>query len=93
MDEEIEREVAATLDEFGRGLKLAFPGAVSGGPLRFAVVLGEAAMDIELDERSERSLGALRLPRLAVRIRLSGAAAARRALLDRLDLATHRGGG
>lgn len=93
--EALAREIAATAEEYRRGLMQAFPGGVSGGPLRYEVVQGDAAMEIELAPGAARTLGGLLcLPSLAVRIRFTGGTPqAQAALLAQLDRASHRGGG
>lgn len=92
--DELRREVAASVAEFAHGLDLAFPGALSGGPLRYVVVLSEAAMQIDLEPQADRRIAALALPCLAVRIRFTaGSPAACAAMLDRMDRAMQRGGG
>lgn len=90
----LERIVSATLGEFVRGLDTAFPGAVNGEGERFRAQWNGATMDIELRPLPPYVVGRLSLPSLAVRIRFDGGAPeANAAMLRRLDLATHRGGG
>lgn len=90
----LEREVSATPAEYLRGLRDAFPGAVEVGPWGCRVRRGSAVLEVAVTPGPERVIGRLRLPRVRVRIRLSGGdPSARAELLRRLDLATHRGGG
>jgi hypothetical protein len=89
-----EREVTATREEFLRGLRTAFPGAVAGGPERFRATYRGTVMDVELASLAPRVVGRLALPVLAVRIGFPAAGAEERAaMLAWLDLMTHRGGG
>lgn len=92
--QEIERDVAATPEEFRRGLEFAFPGRVSEMPDGFAVSGAAAAMRIHLAPLPPRVIALLRLPRLHVRIVFGGEDAAEQAaLLERMDRAMQRGGG
>ena len=86
--------MTASLDEFERGLHTAFPEAVQGGPERFRATYRGTVMEVELNAAAARIIGQLSLPVLAVRISFPAAGAEERAaMLARLDLATHRGGG
>ncbi len=90
----VEREVTATPEEFARGLRLAFPGALAGGPRCYRVTRKGIAMDAEWSLRPPRVLAGLTLPVLAVTLRFPTADAQERAeMLAWLDLVTHRGGG
>lgn len=92
--EQLDREVSATPQEFARGLAVAFPGQMAGGPANFRITAPEAAMDIELTPLPPRRIASLELPTLRVRIRfVGGNTAQRRALVEHLDRATQRGGG
>lgn len=92
--EELEREVSATPAEFLHGLRNAFPDAIIENAFNFRVVTDAAAMTIQLTPGPNRAIAMLRLPTLKVRIRFTaGAADARAAMLRRMDLAMHRGGG
>lgn len=95
MSEEIlEREMAATEQEFRRVLALAFPQWVSESSGKLLVSRDGAAMEIALAPMPPRVIALLRLPRLDVRIRfVAGSAAQRMALLARMDRAMQRGGG
>jgi len=94
----LEREMTLCRDDLLRALQFAFPGAVEArdeardGALK--VGAGGTALEIDLTELPERRIGQLRLPRLAVRLRISGGTPQdQQALLARLDLALQRGGG
>jgi hypothetical protein len=90
----IAREVTASPGEYRHGLHMAFPGAVQGGPERFQATYRGTIMEVELTPRAPRIIGQLSLPILEVRISFPAAGAEERAaMLARLDLATHRGGG
>jgi hypothetical protein len=92
--ETIEREVWATPGEFRHGLELAFPGRVAERNGLFQVDGGEAAMEIALTVMTPRTIALLNLPRLKVSIRMTaGTLEQRAAMLTRMDLAMHRGGG
>jgi hypothetical protein len=92
--EVLEREVSAAPAEFALGLRNAFPGQVSGGPLEFRVAHDGAAMELVLTPGPARVIARLSLPTLKVRICFTaGDAGARARLLARMDLAMHRGGG
>jgi len=92
--ETIVREVWATPAEFRHGLEQAFPGRVRecGGLL--CVDDGQAAMEIALETLVPRTIALLAMPRLKVSLRLTaGTPVAKKAMLRRMDLAMHRGGG
>lgn len=90
----IEREVTASVDEFERGLRLAFPGAIEGGPRHFRVWRSDCAMEVDVSPLPPRALGGLALPLLAVTLHFPSAGAPERAaMLAWLDFAMHRGGG
>jgi hypothetical protein len=90
----VERQVTASPGEFARGLHTAFPDAVQGGEEHFQATYRGTVMDVELTPQAPRVIGRLSLPVLAVRISFSAASVEERAaMLARLDLATHRGGG
>jgi len=80
--------------DIARGLEVAFPGAVQGGPNRFVVTLPCAAMALQVTPGPDRVIALLRLPTLTLRIRFTdGDAAAQAELIRRFDLAMRRGGG
>ncbi|MBK6603697.1 MAG: hypothetical protein IPG28_19660 [Betaproteobacteria bacterium] len=88
------RQVTASPEEFAHGLRCAFPEAVEGGPERFRATYRGTVMEIELARSAPRVIGRLALPVLAVTLRFPSAGVDERAaMLARLDLATHRGGG
>lgn len=90
----IEREVAATPAEFARGLHLAFPAGVVGGPLAFHVSDGPAEMEVSLVPGPDRVIALLRLPTLHVTLDfVAGEVSEQAKMLAHLDLATRRGGG
>ncbi len=93
--ESFEREVAATLREFERDLRQAWPGGVEcSGDGRYRISDGTLVLDIEAHATGTRRLGPLELPQLSARYRFAGGdEAARRRLLARLDRAMQRGGG
>jgi hypothetical protein len=90
----IEREVWATPAEFRRGLELAFPaGIVDDGDVLHASY-GKAAMAITLEVLAPRTIALLAMPRLQVTLRrAAGTPADFTAMIARMDLAMHRGGG
>jgi hypothetical protein len=90
----IEREVWATPDEFRHGLELAFPGQVTAHGDTLLVHDGQVAMEIALTELTPRTIALLNLPRMKVSLRgTAGSADQWAAMLERMDLAMHRGGG
>jgi hypothetical protein len=90
----VEREVGASCAEFERGLRLAFPQAIEGGPRHFRVWRGGCVMEVDVSALPPRRIGELALPVLAVRLRFPSAAPGERAaMLAWLDFAMHRGGG
>lgn len=92
--ETIEREVWTNPDEFRRCLDLAFPGRVTTRDGLLCVDDGSAAMEIRLTELTPRTIALLKLPRMKVSLRgTAGSAAQQIAMLARMDLAMHRGGG
>ncbi|MGF1642954.1 MAG: hypothetical protein ACFCUJ_04870 [Thiotrichales bacterium] len=91
----IEREVAASVNEFTHGLRLAAPGAVTQTAAdRFEVASDDADLVIRVRPFGERRLGALVLPLQWVSYEcVRGDASAFKRLLARLDFAMQRGGG
>ncbi|MGB5831625.1 MAG: hypothetical protein WBG92_06495 [Thiohalocapsa sp.] len=92
--------------DIARGLEVAFPGRVEGGPLVFRVTLSGAAaigttavsppasMELAIAPGSERVIALLRLPTLRLSIRFpQGEPAIHRQMLARFDLVMRRGGG
>ncbi|MFN3884793.1 MAG: hypothetical protein ACK4Q4_08555 [Rhodocyclaceae bacterium] len=93
-EEALEYETTATQSEFCRALHCAFPDGVFGKDALWRVVGEGAAMEITLTPLPPRVIAALRLPRVAVRIRFTdGTLEQRQILLARLDRAMQRGGG
>ncbi len=92
--EVVEREISASVAEFVHGLNAAFPGAVEGRPPFFRVAARGAAMEIQVVPGPDRVIALLRLPTIVVSLRFTaGSERQRTALLEYLDMATHRGGG
>jgi hypothetical protein len=90
----LERDVCTTADEFVRGLRLAFPDGVDGGPDTFIIADNGVAMRLTLTPLPSRRIASLELPMLHVSIRFTaGDPHRQRALLDHMDRATQRGGG
>jgi hypothetical protein len=90
----IEREVWATEAEFRHGLGLAFPGCVVERHGRLCIDDGRARMEIELAVLAPQSIALLELPRLKVSLRnTAGTPDQFKAMVARMDLAMHRGGG
>jgi hypothetical protein len=86
--------MSALPTDIARGLEVAFPGAVQGGPNRFVVTVPGAAMELQLTPGSDRVIALLRLPTLTLSIRFTdGDAAAQAEMLRRFELAMRRGGG
>lgn len=93
---ELHREMTAHPAEYRRELGLAFPDgmtlAADGAGAR--VVVGDVTLDVSWQVGAPCTIGLLHLPSLRVSLRFSGAdCAAHRAVLARMDLAMHRGGG
>jgi hypothetical protein len=92
--ETIEREIWTTPEEFRHGLELAFPGHVTARDGLLYVDDGRAVMEIELTELTPQRIALLRLPRMKVSLRgTASSTSAWIAMLARMDLAMHRGGG
>jgi hypothetical protein len=92
--ETIEREVWTTPEEFRHGLGLAFPGRVTERDGILCVDDGQATMEIALEIMTPRVIALLNLPRMKVSLRMTaGSPEQRTAMLARMDLAMHRGGG
>jgi hypothetical protein len=91
----LEREMAATPQEFMHGLRQAFPDGVDVlGEGRVRAVHGGACLDIAYSVLPPRVIALLRLPRLQVSLCFTaGTPAQQQALLTRMDLAMQRGGG
>lgn len=90
----IEREVWATESEFRHGLGLAFPGRIVERNGRLCIEDGHAGMEILLAPLSPQRIALLELPRLKVSLRnTAGTPEQFKAMVARMDLAMHRGGG
>jgi hypothetical protein len=88
------RQVGCHPREYERGLYLAYPNGVSGGPREFRVEDGNVALLIKLTVDEERRIALMRLPTLIVDFEfVSGTVEEREKFLKHLDLATQRGGG
>jgi hypothetical protein len=91
---EVQREVSASLEEFLRGVRAAFPGQVNELADRIRVGDGGTIMEITLVPGSPRVFASLSLPTLRVTIRfLAGTPAQQASMLAHMDRAMHRGGG
>lgn len=90
-----ERRVTATVREFERDLRQAWPAVEgSAAALRFSLQDGAQTLVIDIEPAGVRRLGLFELPQLNARYRFgTGDEAARRALLARLDRAMQKGGG
>ncbi|MEJ2455582.1 MAG: hypothetical protein P8103_15695 [Candidatus Thiodiazotropha sp.] len=91
----LEREMAATQQEFEHGLNLGVPGNwIATAEDHYRILQDGVQLDITILSRSERRIGALTLPLLSVAYAFSaGSPQQRRRLLTRLDRAMQRGGG
>jgi hypothetical protein len=90
----LEREISAYPEEFRRGLDLAFPGLVQAAGKGLRIDDGLAVMDIVLTPGTPRVIAAITLPSLHVTIQFVGGTPTQQAaMLARMDLAMHRGGG
>jgi hypothetical protein len=91
--ESLTREITATREEFARGIVAAFADVMVTAD-GWTISWGGARAELCLSPLPDLAIGLIRLPRLLCRIDLIGGAAAdRSALLARLDLYQHRGGG
>ncbi len=91
---ELVRDVTGTLEEFDASLRQAAVGRLEGEAPSYTIADGDVRLQIDVVRGPERRIALLRLPTLRVTFRFgAGSAAAREALLARLDRAMHRGGG
>ncbi|MCB1915820.1 MAG: hypothetical protein KDG52_08900 [Rhodocyclaceae bacterium] len=91
---EFERDVSATLDELAAWIAKAYPEAEQRGAGDYRITHRDAVLELLATPGPERKIALLRLPTLGIRYRFTaGAADDRAALLERLDLYMHRGGG
>ncbi len=89
-----ERDVSATQVELAAWIAKAYPAAVRLGEGRYLIETPTAALRLEALAGPERRIALLRLPTLHIRYEfIRGEAEQRAALLHRLDLFMHRGGG
>ena len=93
-----EREVSATVAEFERDLRKAWPPGVDvsavGARTAFTLRDGDVTLEITVEAIDARRIGLLVLPRLHARYLFDGGdARTRTAWLMRLDRAMQRGGG
>ena len=91
----LERTLTATVAEFERDLRRAWP-ATSGSAAvrRFVVEEGALTLQIDVEPAGILRLGLFELPQLIARYRFCGGdESARRSLLARLDRAMQKGGG
>ncbi|MCB1928438.1 MAG: hypothetical protein KDH17_10425 [Rhodocyclaceae bacterium] len=91
---EFERDVSATLDELAAWISKAYPDAERRGVGDHLITRRGAVLELVATPGPERRIALLRLPTLRIRYRFTaGDAEDRAALLSRLDLFMHRGGG
>jgi hypothetical protein len=92
-----ERTVSASLAEFVRGVRGAYPDALcsaAGDTACCRVTVPPVELTIALTPLPPRQIALLRLPQLRAAFRFSGGDAAQQArVLEHLDLGMHRGGG
>jgi len=89
-----QRDVSATLDELANWVVAAYPDAHRDGAGTYHIESGDAALTLSATPGPERRIALLRLPTLRIEYRFTrGSAEGRAALLRRLDLYMHRGGG
>jgi len=93
--EQFERELGASVAEFERDLRKAWPdGVLAVTPGQYRLYDGPLQLDIHVESIGVRRIGLLAIPRLAARYAFCGAdESARLSLLTRLDRAMQRGGG
>ena len=88
------RQIGCHPREYERGLYLAYPDGVTGGPMVFSVSDGPVTLHISLEVGEERRIALMRLPTLIAHFQFEGGDVSQReAFLRHLDLATQRGGG
>ncbi len=90
----LDREVGATVEEYLRGLRSAFPNGTLDAALRFTARERETTLNAVITPLPPRVVGGFQFPRLQVRLSFSGGdATSQRALLDHMDRLMLRGGG
>jgi hypothetical protein len=91
------RTVSATLDEFVRGVRSAYPEAAcsaTAGGLRCRIEVPPVVLTIDLEPLPPRRIALLALPQLVAAFAFSGGnAGERERVLAHLDRSMHRGGG
>ncbi|MCB1906534.1 MAG: hypothetical protein KDH15_04125 [Rhodocyclaceae bacterium] len=91
---EFERDVSATLEELAAWIGKAYPEAERLDTGHFRIEDGIAVLELVATPGPVRQIALLRLPTLKLHYRFAnGDSKARSALLGRLDLYMHRGGG
>jgi len=90
----IERTISASAEEFRRGIEAAFPNAVTDQPGAWLAGHGPVTLTLRYRPLSPLRIALLSLPQLALTFEFAGGTQAeQKAMLDRLDRYTHRGGG
>lgn len=93
-DDFFSRDVSATIPELEKWIAAAYPSAERIHETSFRIDDGAARLELVATPGPPRRIALLVLPTLRLDYRfLDGDAAARKALLHRLDLFMHRGGG
>lgn len=92
--EHLRREAGASVDEYLRGLREAFPAGERTGELEFTARRDPVELRVTMTVLTPRRFAGLALPRLAVNLELKGGdAQQQRALLAHMDRVMLRGGG
>lgn len=90
----LEREVGATVDEYLRGLRTAFPQGTQDGAGRYTAHEADTTLIVAITPLPTRVVGGFEFPRLQVLLSFSGGdEASQRALLEHMDRMMLRGGG
>ena len=89
-----ERTVSASVEEFVRGVKAAYPDCSCTDGTRCRIEVPPVSLTIELTPLPTRQIALLRLPQLRASFRFTGGSAdACARVLEHLDRSMHRGGG
>ena len=89
-----ERDISATLAELHNWILAAYPQARVSGAGRYLIETAAATLELAATPGPERRIALLRLPTLRLDYRFTrGDTGEHAALLKRLDLFMHRGGG
>ncbi|HEY5763017.1 MAG TPA: hypothetical protein VIS73_07395 [Rhodocyclaceae bacterium] len=89
-----ERLISASVDEFVRGVRAAFPDAAQVDGTRCTIAVPPVTLAITLTPLAPRRIALLALPQLNAAFAFEGGSAAEQArLLEHLDRSMHRGGG